>query len=316
LDVSVVIPVYNEEQAVRGTVLEMKEALDKLDIKYEIIIVDDASTDNSVDKIRDLDVKIIRHKVNLCAGARINGMKYAEAPIILQTDADGTYPCDRIPEILQKMQCADMVIGARKYEAAKDFKLLRSIMKWFIKSFASYLSEKNIPDLNSGLRAYKKEAAMKYVPLYPQGQSIMSTMTLAFLMDKKDVEFVEIEYRKRIGKSKFRPIRDTYNYIISVFRTITYFSPFRIVTHLTIIFGLIALIFLVRDVFLYRNLSDTAVLMLIISVVVFLFGLLFDQISNIRKELYTEIAKLMHYHEGKSGKELIESDPNIEIIKE
>ena len=316
MDLSVVIPVFNEEQAVRGTVLEMQEALDKLDIKYEIIIVDDASTDNSTDKIRDLDVKIIRHKVNLCAGARINGMKYAQAPLILQTDADGTYPCDKIPEILQKLKSADMVIGARKYEAAKDFKLLRSIMKWFIKSFASYLSEKNIPDLNSGMRAYKKDVAMKYVPLYPQGQSIMSTMTLAFLMDKKQVEFVEIEYRKRIGKSKFRPIQDTYNYIISVFRTITYFSPFRIVTHLTILFGLIAMIFLIRDVVFYRNLSDTVVMMLIISVVVFLFGLLFDQVANIRKELYTEIAKLMHYHEGKTGKEVIESDPNIEIIKE
>lgn len=316
MDVSVVIPVYNEEKAVRGTVLEMQEVLNKLDLKYEIIIVDDASTDDSVEQIRDLDVKIIRHKVNLCAGARINGMKFAEAPIILQTDADGTYPCDKIPEILQRMRHADMVIGARKYEAAKDFKILRTIMKWFIKSFASYLSEKNIPDLNSGLRAYKKDAAMKYVSLYPQGQSIMSTMTLAFLMDKREVEFVEIEYRKRIGKSKFRPVKDTYNYIISVFRTITYFSPFKIVTHLTIIFGIIALIFMIRDVLFYRNLSDAVVLMMTITVVVFLFGLLFDQVSNIRKELYTEVAKLLHYHEGKSGKQLIESDPNIEIIKE
>lgn len=157
MDLSVVIPVYNEEMAVRPTILEIQKELDKLDIEYEIIIVDDNSTDSSIERIKELDVKIIKHRRNFGGGvARVNGMKYAAAPIILQTDADGTYPCDKIPEILKEMETADMVIGARKYEKAKGFRPIRVLVKWLIKKFASYLSNADIPDLNTGLRAYRK----------------------------------------------------------------------------------------------------------------------------------------------------------------
>ncbi|MFC1555292.1 glycosyltransferase family 2 protein, partial [candidate division KSB1 bacterium] len=176
MDVSVVIPVYNEELAVRETILEIIDALKKTNKTYEIIIVDDNSSDASMEKIKDLDIKIIKHKMNLGGGAaRVTGMKYAEGKIILQTDADGTYPCDKIPEILEAMETADMAVGARKYEKAKGFRPLRILVKWFIKRFASYLAGEKIPDLNTGFRAYRRDIALQYVYLYPNSHSIMST---------------------------------------------------------------------------------------------------------------------------------------------
>ena len=244
MHISVVIPVYNEEKAIRQTVIELIEHLNMLHFNYEIIIVDDCSYDESIDKIRDLNVKIIKHKKNLGGGvARVNGMKYAEGEIILQTDADGTYPCDKIPEILEAMKNADMVVGARKYEKAKSFKPLRVLVKWFIRKFASFLANENIPDLNTGFRAYRKDVALQYEYLYPSSHSIMSTMTLAFLIDLRNVKFIDIDYRERIGESSFHPIRDTYNYILATLRVITYFNPFKITTQLTLCVGLIALVF-------------------------------------------------------------------------
>ncbi|MFC1726372.1 glycosyltransferase family 2 protein [candidate division KSB1 bacterium] len=316
MDVSVVIPVYNEEQAVRETILEIIEELNKLKIKYEIIIVDDNSTDSSISKIVDLDIKILKHRVNLGGGkARVTGLKYADAPVVLQTDADGTYPCDKIPEILEEMKTADMVVGARKYEKAKGFRPLRIFVKWIIKKFASYLSGTDIPDLNTGFRAYRKDVALLYEYLYPPSHSIMSTMTLAFLIDNRNVKFVDIEYRERIGKSSFHPIRDTYNYVLATVRAITYFNPFKLTTQLTSIFGIITAVFLVRDIFFLRNIGDTTVLLFIVTLIVFLFGILFDHISNIRKDINLKMEALKNFYEKKTEKELIESDPNIEIVK-
>ena len=316
MDLSVVIPVYNEEMAVRQTITEIMDELNKLDIKYEFIIVDDNSTDSSINKIKDLDIKIIKHRMNLGGGAaRVNGMRYAEGKIILQSDADGTYPCDKIPEMLEELKSADMVIGARKYEKAKNFKFLRVLVKWFIKKFASYLSNTEIPDLNSGFRAYKRDIALRYDYLYPSSHSIMSTMTLAFLIDNRNVKFVDIEYRERIGKSTFHPIKDTYNYVLSTMRAITYFHPFKITTHLTFIFSIFLLVYLIRDLIL-KNIADTTVLLLIVTVIVFLFGMLFDLLANIRKEVNIGMKKIRNYADKKAQKDLIESDPNIEIVKE
>ena len=315
MDVSVVIPVYNEENAVRGTVLEIKEEMDKLNIEYEIIIVDDDSTDSSIEKIKDLDVKIIKHRVNMGGGvARVTGLKYASAPVVLQTDADGTYPCDKIPQIIEEMKTADMVVGARKYEKAKRFRPVRILTKWFIKKLASYLSNTSIPDLNTGFRAYKRDVALRYQYLYPPSHSIMSTMTLSFLINNHIVKFVDIDYRERIGKSSFHPIKDTYNYLLTTIRAITYFYPFKITTILTSILGVLLVGWFIRDVIL-RNLSETTVLLFLTMITIFMFGMLFDMIFNIRKDINLKIEEIKTYRDKKSIKELIESDPNIEVIK-
>lgn len=313
MDVSICIPTHNEKKALRKTVLEMKETMDKLDYDYEIIIIDDGSTDDSIRDIMDLDVRILRHRRCLGAGvARVNGIKYAQGKYILQTDADDTYPTSEIPEMLESLSEYDMVVGARKYEKAKDWKILRVLMKWIIKRIASYLAESKIPDLNTGLRAYRRDVVMKYIYLYPPSHSIMSTMTLAFLLDKRAVKYVPIEYRERLGKSSFHPLRDTYNYILATTRAITNFSPFRISTKILTVFSLLLIASLARDIYL-KNLADTTVLLFLVNIMIFLFGVLFDQITIVRKTISYEIAELKNARQ--SSRQQVEEDPDIEILK-
>jgi len=220
VDVSVCIPVFNEQLALRGTVLEIQRAMDGLDHAYEILLVDDGSTDGCMDQVRDLDVRIIEHRRNLGGGvARVTAIRHARGQLVLQTDADGTYPCDEIPTMLARMKTADMVIGARRRESAPDWRLLRVATKWTLKTLASLLVGRRIPDLNSGMRVYRREVALRYADLYPSGHSIMTTMTLAFLGDGRVVDFVAIDYNLRKGQSSFHPIRDTYNCLAAIVRT-------------------------------------------------------------------------------------------------
>jgi glycosyltransferase involved in cell wall biosynthesis len=286
LDLSVCIPVHNEKLALRSTILELKEALDNLPYSYEIIVIDDGSTDNSIDEITDQDVRIIRHKRNLGGGlARVTGMRYARGRIVLQTDADGTYPCDRIPRILELMQTSDLVIAARKRESATDFHLLRLFMKELLKIVAGILAGHRIPDLNSGMRAYDRKLALRYTYLYPKGHSIMSTMTLAFITEGLRVEFVDIDYRKRIGKSTFRPIQDTYNYLITIIRTIVYFDPLRLLVPVDLMVITIAIIFTFRDIFLFLQLNSVTIISWITALLIMILAILSDQLSRLSRQV-------------------------------
>ncbi|MBD3411287.1 MAG: glycosyltransferase [Ignavibacteriales bacterium] len=287
MDVSVCIPVYNEKLALRKTVLELKEMMDSLDYSYEILIIDDGSTDGCVETIADItEARVVRHKRNMGGGiARMTGIEHAKGDVILQTDADDTYPVDQVPKILEEMKTADMVVGARKYETAVDFRWIRVLIKWFLKTLGGVLAGFKIPDLNSGMRAYDRELARRYFYLYPRGHSIMSTITLAFLSEELIVKFVDIDYRVRKGKSSFRPIHDTYNYALTIVRTVMYFNPFRLMTPLTVVFFAAAVGFTIRDVVEYRNLGDATPFFYIMGLVVFIIGVVSDQFSRMSRQI-------------------------------
>lgn len=286
MDVSICIPVHNEKLALRPTVLELIEAFDKLPYEYEIIIIDDGSTDNCLDSIKDLNVRIVHHRRNLGGGiARVTGMRYAKAPIIFQTDADGTYPCDKIPQIMEAVQHSELVIAARNRESATDWRLLRSTLKWLLKVLGSILSGHKIPDLNSGMRAYNRRLALRYAYLYPRGHSIMSTMTLAFLTEGLQVEFIEIDYRKRIGKSSFRPIQDTYNYLVTIIRTIVYFDPLRLLMPISLFTAFVGIFFTLRDIILFQQINSVTVISWITTLLVIMLAVLSDQFSRLSRQM-------------------------------
>jgi len=286
VDLSVCIPVHNEKLALRSTILELKESLNKLPYKYEILVIDDGSTDNCIDEISDQDVRIIRHKRNLGGGiARVTGMRYAHGRIVLQTDADGTYPCDKIAEILGVMQTSDLVIAARRNESATDFHLLRLIMKGILKSVAGLLAGHRIPDLNSGMRAYDRKLALRYAYLYPRGHSIMSTMTLAFITEGLRVNFVEIDYRKRLGKSTFHPLKDTYNYLITIIRTIVYFDPLRLLVPVDLFVVAFAIFFTLRDIILFLQLNSVTIISWITALLVMILAIVSDQLSRLSRQI-------------------------------
>jgi glycosyltransferase involved in cell wall biosynthesis len=227
--ISILIPAYNEQEGIGETLAKIFETMDAAKYDYEVIVVNDGSDDRTAEVVKQFPrAGLVSHTRNRGSGASTNtGVKHARGEICVMTDGDGTYPVQDIPRLLDEMNDCDMVIGARVRETG-TLKVLRTPAKWFIRSLASFLTDTKIPDLNSGLRAFKKANALKYVHILPQGQSWVSTITLAHLSDDLDVKWIPIEYYERKGKSKFRPVQDTYNYFMLVLRTVMYFNPMKI----------------------------------------------------------------------------------------
>ncbi len=227
--ISVVIPAYNEELAIGDDLRAVQAALDGAGLEYEVIVVDDGSTDRTAEIARGFpNVRVITHPRNRGTGAaRTTGVKAARGDIIVMTDADGTYPNHDMPRLVAALEGYDMVIGARKKEAG-TLKWLRAPAKTFIRLLASYLTATRIPDLNSGFRAFRKGPAMRFLNVLPATHSWVSTITIAFLTNGYTVNFIPIDYYPRKGRSTFHPIRDTYNYLTLVVRAIVYFNPLKV----------------------------------------------------------------------------------------
>ncbi|MBA2608969.1 MAG: glycosyltransferase family 2 protein [Actinobacteria bacterium] len=227
--VSVVLPVHNEAECLEEEITRIRDGLDASPYSWEMVLVDDASTDDSpaiADKFPW--IRRITFPTNRGSGAaRRVGSAAALGEVVVWTDADMTYPNNEIGDLVAALGDADQVVGARVSEKG-TLRLLRAPTKWAIKKFASVLTKSDIPDLNTGFRAFRREAALPYLPLLPNGFSHVTTITLTMLMDGKRVIFTPIEYASRTGRSKFHPIRDTYGYIMQVLRMVTFFNPLTV----------------------------------------------------------------------------------------
>jgi len=278
--VSVVIPAYNEEAAIGDDLDLIKRTMDATGLPYEVIVVNDGSTDRTVEIVSSRPwVKLLHHSHNRGTGAaRSTGVRAALGNLILMTDGDGTYPNQDMPKLVDELQRCDMVIGARRQEKG-TVRWLRTPAKWFIRSLASYLTGVKIPDLNSGLRGFKKDLVMKYMGILPNTHSWVSTITIAFLSDGYEVHFVPIEYYERKGKSSFHPMRDTYNYLTLVVRAVTYFNPLKVFLPISLLLFAVGGIKMVSDIFRYNfHIPTTTVIVLLTAVQVAVMGLLADLI--------------------------------------
>ena len=282
LDVTVVLPAYNEVGHVRAEVDRITLALQASAYSFEILVVDDGSTDGTGDAVRGLPhVRLLRFPVNRGSGtARRIGSAEARGRYVVWTDADMTYPNERIPELIKVLESgsAQQVVGARRTEEG-TYKLLRVPAKWAIRRLAEFLTRSRIPDLNSGLRAFSKDHARPYLGLLPAGFSCVTTITLAFLANGLIVEYLPIDYAPRAGRSHFHPIKDAYRYIMQVLRMMTFFEPLRV-------FGPVALTLLVgggaKVVYdLIANpfrIATNTILVLMTGMILFSLGLLADLI--------------------------------------
>src|SRR5580700_8779998 len=234
--VSIVLPCYNEQGHVVAEIERITEAMDASGYSYELVAYDDASTDETLSRLREVapqfpNLQVVHFDRNGGSGTvRRIGTQQARGEIVVWTDADMTYPNERIPEFVQMLEkdsLLDQVVGARTSEQGTH-KMFRVPAKWFIRKLAEILTNSSIPDLNSGLRAFRRQVALPYLRLLPPGFSCVTTITLAFLCNQHDVRYVPIEYAKRSGTSKFKFFKDAYRYILQVLRMVMYFNPLRV----------------------------------------------------------------------------------------
>ncbi|MBI2027316.1 MAG: glycosyltransferase family 2 protein [Deltaproteobacteria bacterium] len=286
-DVSIVLAVYNEELSLTKELEIIKSAMDRSAYTYEVIVIDDCSTDQSYEIAKKVPwITLIRHRSNRGSGAaRKTGLKQAQGQWVVWSDVDLSYPNEKIPQMIMHLeqQQLDQLIGQRRTEKGTK-KLLRFTAKWIIRKIASILVNRKIPDLNSGLRILNRSVALKYLHMIPDGFSCVSTMTLAFLCDGYLVDFYPIDYKPREGKSKFHPLKDTYYYLIQVIRMVMYFNPLRIILPISLsvlFFGMCTMIYNIFWGIGGLQQSDIVILSFGISIAV--VGLLADLIITINK---------------------------------
>jgi len=276
--ISVVVPVYNEEKVVEATINEIKKVLTKSALIYEIIAVNDGSKDKSgqiLDKIKG--IKVIHNPYNLGYGASIkNGIKLSQYEWILIIDSDGTYPINQINNLIKNMGNYDMVVGARTGEKV-SVPLLRRPAKFILTRLANFLSGKPVPDINSGLRIFKKEIALKYFNLFPSGFSFTITITLACLTNDYPVKYIPINYYKRKGKSTIHPLGDFIGFINTIVRVSTYFNPLKIFSLVSFFLFFVAIAVYIYAYLILNKLMDiTVVILVLASLQIFLLGLIAD----------------------------------------
>lgn len=279
LSISVLIPAYNEEGALAETV-RVIDSLRTHFTEMEIVVINDGSSDKTSEIARTLPVTLIEHERNRGYGAALkSGLQQARHDYIVIADADGTYPLEDLPRLAADAPSHDMVVGART-GAIVHIPPLRRPGKWIITRLAEYLSGQKIPDLNSGFRIFRKDVALQFLSLYPDGFSFTTTITLALLTNFRRVKFVPINYHRRVGKSSIHPIRDFTNFTILIIRICAYFKPLNVFVPPALLLMLVGFLKGARDYIREDQIGILALLLALIGFQMLFIGLLADLIDR------------------------------------
>ncbi|MFH1671584.1 MAG: glycosyltransferase family 2 protein [Candidatus Portnoybacteria bacterium] len=283
LNISIIIPAYNEEKSINEVVNDLKKHLPD----QEIIVVDDNSTDQTNQILKSINnIKVITHSENQGYGAALKtGIKQAQGKYILIIDGDGTYPAESIPQMLKYINDYEMVSGVRR---GKNFDArwlyAQRIGKFILKRVMVYVTKTKIPDINCGLRIFKKETIEKFWDLYPQGFSFTTTSLAAFLSNNYRVKFIPIDYHQRKEKSTLKPLKSFAAFINLILKISLFFKPIRIFLPLSIFFFFLAIIITVYG-FVWKGVffDTTVILISATSLQTFFFGLLAEIIVHNRR---------------------------------
>lgn len=277
--VSVVMPAYNEAQNVGRQIQQIQDAMERANCPYELIVVNDGSTDETAKVVRQHHVELIDKQYNQGYGAALkSGIAAAKYDWIAIIDADGTYPAETLPKLLERIPEYDMVVAARIGQNV-SIPFVRRPMKWVLGRLANYLARQPIPDLNSGMRVFRKSLAEKFEHLLPSGFSFTTTITMALLFNDYRVLYLPIDYHKRIGLSKVRALH-VYDFLLVILRTVIYFNPLRFFLPFGGLFFLASFTKLIFDA-IHKTLSITAATFFLAGLLLWAVGLLSDQISRI-----------------------------------
>ena len=285
-DVSVVLPVHNEAGHIRTEVDRIRAALDASPYSYELILIDDGSTDESAVEMASLeDVRVIRFPVNRGAGsARKVGTRAARGRIVAWTDVDMSYPNEEIPNLVKELdQGWDQVVGARRTEQGTK-RAARVPAKWVLRRLAQYLTETRIPDLNSGLRVFRRDVALQYLYLLPRGFSCVTTITMAFLANGYTVRYVPIDYSPRAGSSKFHWWSDTRRYFLQIVRMVLVYNPLRVFMPPALLLLAAGTGKLAYDLISYSfHVAADTIVLLLLGAAMGLLGLMADLVVTLNK---------------------------------
>ncbi len=278
---SIIIPAFNEAETIQGVIRQLKTAFPV----SEIIVVDDASSDATSEEARKGGADLVlRHKRNRGYGSSIkDGARRATGSYIATYDADGQHDPASLKILWDEAVDREMVVGARSARNQNPGRLVGKILLFRV---ANMLAGEKIKDLNSGLRIIRKDVFEEYALLLPDGFSLSTTITLAMLKDNRDVHFIPVEVKPRAGgKSTVRFLRDGYMTMILILRIIMLFDPLKVLLPVSLLLGFIGAVYGITWVVLNRNIPDGAILFMLSGVMSFLFGLLADQIANIRRQM-------------------------------
>lgn len=266
---TLVVPAYNEEGGIASSLERVLTVLDDSKSDYEVIVVDDGSKDRTVEALKPFEdrVRVLRHGTNKGYGAALKtGIRNARFDTIVITDADGTYPNERIPEFVKRKSDGGfhMVVGARTGNKVA-VPLIRKPAKWVIGKLANFVVGERIPDINSGLRVFDRDVALKFFPMFPDGFSFTTTITMCMLSNGYLVDYVPIDYHARVGRSKIRPIRDTLNFLQLIARMALYFAPLKLFLPLSLMLFAAGIAWGVATKLLTGELADVSTLVVMMA---------------------------------------------------
>jgi glycosyltransferase involved in cell wall biosynthesis len=277
--VTVVMPALDEEQGVATAVTAVRSVLERAGIEHEMLVVDDGSTDATAAEAARAGATVLSLPEQRGYGAALKtGIAAAKYDLIVIIDADCSYPAEAVPVLLAHSARYDMVVGARIGPEVLEPGIRRP-MKWFLRTLASYLAGRRIPDLNSGLRVLRRDLVERFSHVLPSGFSFTTSITLAAHCSGALVRYEPIDYRRRVGRSKIRPYHAA-QFLVLVIRSIVYFNPLRVFLPAGGILFVGGMTKLLYD-FYMENVSDTAAIGLLGALIVWTLGLLSDQIARI-----------------------------------
>ncbi|MFQ5503833.1 MAG: glycosyltransferase family 2 protein [Planctomycetota bacterium] len=281
--VSIVIPVLNEEKNLEALLEEIVETLMQVQgFLFEILVIDDGSSDRSSEISRSMDARVVTHPVNLGNGAAVKrGIREARGDWILLMDGDGQHPPSVIPELLEKSKAWDMVVASR---GGSGGSLHRNLANRIYNGLASYVTGMKIPDLTSGFRIARADALQGFVTLLPNTFSYPTTITLAMIKSGYAVSFHPFEVRGRHGLSKINLLRDGSRFLLIIVKLATFTAPLKVFLPVSFSIGALGLVWYVYTYLTTQRFTNMAVLLLVQASVIFALGLISEQVAQLRFE--------------------------------
>lgn len=276
-EVTVLLPAYNEEQAIAGTIQKIRE----LYPDFEILVVDDGSTDNTLKVAMDAGANVWPHPYNIGNGAAVKtGLRMAQGEWIVMMDADGQHRAEDIAQLLEYKDSFDMVVGART--SRSETRLHRDIANKLYNWFASYVTKFRVEDLTSGFRLVRASTVRQFIYLLPNTFSYPSTLTMGYLRSGRTVKYVPIQTKKRKGRSKIKLFQDGTRFFLIITKVATLFSPMRVFLPTSAFLFFLALGYYLYTFITQGRFTNMSALLFNSSLIVFMIGLVAEQISQMR----------------------------------